>query len=76
MNFYFKTPKGTVSIIYKNNTQRFHIIFKDEDLGNNHSPQAAASDAAGGHTFSHSSGIDLADLGIPEDLQQWDQGNP
>jgi hypothetical protein len=34
---------------------------------------AAASDASGGHTFSHSSGIDLGALGIPEDLQAWDQ---
>ncbi len=50
---------------------RFHPVYEDESLGSYERPEQAAEDVAGGHTFSISSGIDTATLGIPEDLSEW-----
>ena len=52
---------------------RFHPIFNDESLGSYAQDWQAAEDLAGGHTFSISSGIDTATLGIPEDLNEWEK---
>lgn len=49
------------------------MVFQEEDLGSYHSPEAAADDVSGGHTFSPSSGIDLGELGIPADVAEWEQ---
>jgi len=51
---------------------RFHPVYMDESLGSYVSPEQAADDLAGGHTFSPASGIDTAALGIPEDLGEWE----
>lgn len=67
----YRTRAGVASIQQVNG--RWCIFFGDENLGSYHSPAAAADDAAGGHTFMPSSGIDLGDLGIPDDLGDWDQ---
>jgi hypothetical protein len=48
-------------------------MFQEENLGSYHSPEAAADDVSGGHTSTPPSGIDLADLGIPADLTEWDK---
>lgn len=72
-SYAFNTKQGAVKLIFNPSNNRFHIVFNGEDLGNNHTAHAAASDAAGGHTFSHSSGISLGALGIPEDLLAWDR---
>ena len=50
---------------------RFHPIFDDESLGSYVSPQQAADDLAGGHTFSPSGGFDTSTLGISEDISDW-----
>lgn len=50
---------------------RFHPVYEDESLGSYARPEQAAEDVAGGHTFSISSGIDTATLGIPEDPSEW-----
>jgi hypothetical protein len=50
---------------------RFHPVFEDESLGSYARPEQAAEDLAGGHTFSISSGVDTATLGIPADLLDW-----
>lgn len=50
---------------------RFHVIYDDRSLGSYERPEQAAGDVAGGHTFSISTGIDTATLGIPEDLSEW-----
>jgi hypothetical protein len=50
---------------------RFHPVFQDESLGSYHSAASAADDLAGGHTFSVAGGIDTADLGIPNDVAEW-----
>jgi hypothetical protein len=52
---------------------RFHPVYDDESLGSYYSAQHAAEDLAGGHTFSISSGIDTADLGIPYDVSEWER---
>lgn len=67
----FRTQRGTARIIYHSVNRRFHAVFGDESLGNYYSPEKAAEDLASGRTLSHSSGIDLATLGIPDDLEQW-----
>ena len=50
---------------------RYHPVYDGESLGSYARPEQAAEDVAGGHTFSISSGIDTATLGIPEDLCEW-----
>lgn len=67
--YFFKTKAGVFSIVNKND--RWHIIYQDEDLGSYKTPQMAADDLSGGHTFSPSNGIDPGVLGIPEDISEW-----
>lgn len=52
---------------------RYNPVFKDESLGSYHTPQAAAEDLAGGHTFSISGEIDTAELGIPYEVEEWER---
>ena len=52
---------------------RFHPIYEGESLGSYATAWQAAEDLAGGHTFSISSVIDTATLGIPEDIAEWEQ---
>lgn len=69
--WYFRTRAEVVSI--RPVQGRWCIFYGDENLGSYHSPAAAADDAAGGHTFTPSSGVDLGSLGIPEDLGDWER---
>jgi hypothetical protein len=71
---YYVTRAGTAQIALHNG--RYQAIFAGENLGSYHSAAAAADDMAGGHTFTPSSGIDLADLDIPQDPMDWEQGYP
>ncbi|MCP3653342.1 MAG: hypothetical protein GY734_08325 [Herbaspirillum sp.] len=66
-----RTHKGTASIAFNPNNRRFHVFFNGEDLGSYDTAQQAADDIAGGHTYSHSSGVDTGLLGIPEDVSEW-----
>lgn len=50
---------------------RWQAMYEDENLGSYYSPQHAADDLAGGHTFSLSNGADTSKLGIPEDISEW-----
>jgi hypothetical protein len=68
--YQFPTPRGAVSIVPQPNG-RWQIMYKQDGLGSYHSPEAAASDASIGSTFSTSDGTDLGSLGIPEDLSEW-----
>lgn len=52
---------------------RYKIMYGDENLGSYHSPEAAADDLVGGHTFFPSDGTDPSELAIPEDLGDWTQ---
>ena len=65
----YRTRIGNFYIVEHNG--RFHPVFDDERLGSYATPRQAAEDLAGGHTFSISSGVDTATLGIPEDLEEW-----
>lgn len=64
------TAKGTFYIRPINN--RFQAMLEDESLGSYMTPQQAADDLAGGHTFSPSSGIDTSTLGLPSDVSDWE----
>jgi hypothetical protein len=51
---------------------RFHPLFAEESLGSYATPEQAAEDLAGGHTFTPSSGCDTSELGIPDDVSEWE----
>ena len=51
---------------------KFHALIGDESLGAYATPQKAAQDLAGGHTFANTLGVDTATLGIPADLNEWE----
>jgi len=55
------------------NKARWDIVFNSENLGSYHSPEAAADDAAGGHTFTPSGGISLDQLNLSFDLVNWER---
>lgn len=69
MIFYVKTPRAVVSI--RPLGGRWSIFYGEENLGSYHRPEAAADDAAGGHTFTPSDGTDLGSLGLPGDIREW-----
>ncbi len=66
----YQTRRGPIYIVARDG--RWQLVFEGESLGSYHSPRAAADDAAGGHTFTPSSGIDLATLGIPDGINEWE----
>lgn len=72
--WHFSTRKGIFYIVPKDG--RFTVMFQDEPLGNYSTPQQAADDVAGGHTFTPSCGVDTSTLGISEDLGSWIKGPP
>jgi len=49
----------------------FHVIYEDESLGAYATPEQAADDLTGGHTFSIPGAIDTANLGISRYLDKW-----
>jgi hypothetical protein len=69
--YIFRTKVGVFSIVF--NGARWHIMFQDESLGAYPSAQEAASDLAGGHTFTPPGGFDTSELGVSEDISEWDR---
>lgn len=67
----FDTRVGPFFIAEHNG--RYHPVFRDESLGSYATPQQAAEDLAGGHTFSLPGGVDPARLGIPSDVSEWER---
>lgn len=65
------THIGPVYIL--RNKARWNIVFDNQDLGSYHTPEAAAEDAAGGHTFTPSNGISLDRLNLSDDLGDWEK---
>jgi hypothetical protein len=63
--FRYDTRKGPV-YLWPQESGRYAIVYDEENLGSYHSAEAAADDAAGGHTFSPPNGVDLATLGLPK----------
>jgi len=50
---------------------RWRAAAGDEDLGAYVSPEQALDDLTGGHTYSHSSGVDTSTIGLPDSLSEW-----
>jgi hypothetical protein len=69
----FKHPTryGDCEIRWRNDTQRWHVLLGGEDLGNYHTAMAAHDDVVGGHCFSHSTCADTSQIGLPQDLAEW-----
>jgi hypothetical protein len=67
--FIYQTRRESATIIPQG--VRWSIIYQNENLGSYHSPEAAADDASGGHTFSPSNGVDLGQPGISADIGDW-----
>jgi len=67
--YVWKTRVGPIYIAESKG--RFHVIYQDESLGTYATPEQAADDVAGGHTFSIPGGIDTATLGISRYLNEW-----
>jgi len=72
--YYYATRVGVFRIVQ--HLERWHVMFLDENLGSYSTPQQAADDLAGGHTFSAGPGIDSAELKIPRDISEWSRGAP
>jgi hypothetical protein len=69
--FVWNTKIGPFYIAESQGT--FHPVFQDESLGSYATPEQAAEDLAGGHTFSISVGVDTATLGIPDEVTEWER---
>ena len=67
--YVYETSAGAFYIAEHNG--RFHPLFQDESLGSYMTAQQAVEDLVGGHTFSLPGDIDPAELGVPEDLENW-----
>ena len=70
----YNTSAGPFYIAEHNG--RFHPVFDDQSLGSYATAQLAAEDLANGHTFSISGGLDPSDLGIPDQLEDWEKMPP
>ena len=70
--YQYRTRAGIVSLIPEPGG-RYKVMFGDDNLGSYHSPEAAADDVSGGHTFTPSDGTDLGAMDIPSDLGEWDR---
>jgi hypothetical protein len=70
---YFQTTSGLAEIRQVNG--RYDVYFEDEGLGSYHTPHQATEEISRGNTFSHSSGVDLSALNIPEDPMDWHRCN-
>lgn len=51
---------------------KWHPMHDGELLGAYHSPASALLDLVGGHTFSPSDGVDPSEVGLPDELAQWE----
>lgn len=71
----YPTRIGRAAIFFSPINSRYLAFIGEENLGAYLSPQQAVDDLTGGHTFSHSSGIDTALLGLPDDLSEWEQAS-
>ena len=69
--FKYKNHVGTFTIEFKNG--KWHAVFDGQSVGAYSTPEQAAEDLAGGHTFSVTGGYDTAKLDIPEDLGEWER---
>jgi hypothetical protein len=69
---FWKHPTKVGTFAIRKMQGRWHALFEDESLGSYATPQKAADDLAGGHTFLPSSGVDPSRLGLTDDLAEWE----
>jgi hypothetical protein len=72
MRFTHRTQWGTFQILQQRDG-RWAVMFEDENLGSYHSAIAAHDDLIGDHCFSNSASLDTSQVGLPEDLADWEQ---
>jgi hypothetical protein len=70
--YQFHTSAGPVSLLPEAGG-RYKVMYDGENLGSYLSAAAAADDVGGGHTFSPSNGADFEQLGVSQDLGDWEQ---
>ena len=64
----FRTPNGAVRIVPRD--ERFVVYFEDEALGSYSSTEQVLDDLIAGACYQPSAG-NTADLGLPNDLEEW-----
>ena len=69
--YFAKTRIGTFRIKWERG--EWHATFQDEHLGGYPAPQQAVDDLVGGHTFSLSTGHDTSELGLPDEIGEWER---
>ena len=69
--FTYPTRQGVASIRFNPEDGTHYAFLGEENLGPYGSPQLAAGDLAGGHTWPHPACPDTSVLGIPDDLAEW-----
>jgi len=67
--YVYRTTIGSFYIV--EHEGKFHPMFSGERLGSYETPQEAAENLAGGHTFSIGGVKDISTLAIPSDLTDW-----
>ena len=67
--WHYRTHKGVFYIVPRDG--QYEVIFDDDRLGSYPTPEQAADDLAGGHTYWPSAGFDPGELGISDDLGDW-----
>lgn len=65
----FRTKWGVAAIIH--NRGDFDVIFDGDNLGCYDSAAVALDELIGGHTNWPSCGKDPSEMGIPDDLSEW-----
>jgi len=70
--FTYRTRWGVFSIALQKNG-RWAAFFEDENLGSYDDPRAAHDDLIGDHCYSNSKGLDTSEVGLPEDLAEWEK---
>lgn len=72
MNTYWRHPTRIGEARILHDKGRWQAVITDEPLGSYSKPEQALDDLVGGHTFSHSSGVDTSTLGMPGELSEWE----
>ena len=52
---------------------RYKVMYGEENLGSYATAVQALDDLIGGHTFSPSDGADTSQIGLPDELGEWDK---
>jgi hypothetical protein len=67
----YESSAGEVLIAYRR--ERWETIVDGECIGSYDTPLLALGDLVGGHCFSHSTGVDTAELELPDELADWER---